>query len=232
MSASGFPKCFSGSRPGTHVGRDTYEYTQSNTQRQKYKHKHHCKQTNVCTDRERERERGRIRNTTQWLKMTGREVYGQSHKHTCKPAPWIYLFDFASSVHRSLRVRATVFSCWPQTPPHNPSPTTPTPTSSLWEHKLWKEILFIWLSPPLPLKWCMEVTHRNGSEKKKGKRRVVESFVCISSGATLLKYRLTCPQSPDTKTSKSNQQPASPFDNISKSRPELKWKISALIALI
>lgn len=120
MSARGFPKCFSGSRPGTHVGRDTYECTQSNTQRQKYKHKHHCKQTNVCTDRERERERGRISNTTQWLKMTGREVYGQSHKHTCKPAPWIYLFDFASSVHRSLRVRATVFSCWPQTPPSPP----------------------------------------------------------------------------------------------------------------
>lgn len=57
MSARGFPKCFSGSRPGTHVGRDTYECTQSNTQRQKYKHKHHCKQTNVCTDRERERAR-------------------------------------------------------------------------------------------------------------------------------------------------------------------------------
>ena len=163
MSARGFPKCFSGSRPGTHVGnthRDKRTCTQGrNTHTQTPFH--------TDTRMERERERGLIRNREQWLKMTGGEVYGQSHKHTRKPAPWIYLFDFASSVHRSLRVRATVFNCWPQTP-HAPAPAAPS-SSPLWEHKLWKEILFICLFPPLPLKWCMEVTHRHGREKKEGK---------------------------------------------------------------
>lgn len=154
-----------GLAPTWETHRGTYEHTHTAIHKDRNTH------TNTVSHRhtygKRERERGLIKNREHWLKMTGWEVYGQSHKQARKPAPWIYLFDFASSVHRSLRVRATVFNCWPQTP-HAPSPAAPS-SSSLWEYKLWKEILFICLFPPLPLKWCMEVTHRHGREKKEGK---------------------------------------------------------------
>lgn len=168
MSARGFPKCFPGSRPAIHVGNvDTNTHT--------CKHKRHFAQTNVWWERKKERGKERERERdwsatvlSDWRWQAGR-VTGSC---TCKPAPWIYLFDFASSVHRSLRVRATVFNCWPQDPlPTPPPPPPPMPaassSSSLREYKLWKESLFICLFPPLlPLKWCMEVTHRHGGENR------------------------------------------------------------------
>ena len=99
------------------------------------------------------------------MKMTGIEVYGQSHKHTRKPAPWIYLFDFASSVHRSLRVRATVFNCWPQTPPHplRPPPPHLVPFENINSGK--RSCLFAFSSP------SPEMVHGSDSqawERKEG----------------------------------------------------------------
>lgn len=137
--------------------------------------------------------------------MTGREVYGQSHKHTRKPAPYVYLFDFASSVHRSLRVRATVFSFWPQTPQ---KPFACCPPSHLFPFEninSGKRSCLFAFFPPLPLKWCMEVTHRHGREKKEGRRTVEESFVCKPSGATLKKILAHEPSLP--KQTKKKTQP-------------------------
>lgn len=98
-------------------------------------------------ERETEREVWSATENSDWKWQAG--GFTGSRTNTRKPAPWIYLFDFASSIHRSLRVRATVFNCWPQTP-HAPSPAASS-SRSLWEYKLWKEILFICLFPPLPL---------------------------------------------------------------------------------
>lgn len=121
--------------------------------------------------REEKKERERERSTTvlsDW-RWQARRFTGSC---TCKPAPWIYLFDFASSVHRSLWVRATVFNCWPQDPLSQihppPCPLSPhlVPAENINSGK--RACLFAFSLHLLPLKWCMEVTHRHGRGKKVG----------------------------------------------------------------
>lgn len=147
MSARGFPKCFPGSRPAIHVGNVG---TNTHMQTQTPFHTDTCMKSGRKQERKRKRERSAtVLSDWRWqaTRFTG--------SCTCKPAPWIYLFDFASSVHRSLWVRATVFNCWPQDPLSQIHPPIPaaSSSSSLREYKLWKESLFICLFPPPPSPW-------------------------------------------------------------------------------
>lgn len=166
MSARDFPKCFPGSRPAIHVGNVG---TNTHMQTQTPFHADTCMKRGGKQERKRKRERERSATVLNDWRWQARRFTGSC---TCKPAPWIYLFDFASSVHRSLWVRATVFNCWPQDPlsqirpPCLLLPPHLVPFENINSGK--RACLFAFSLHLLPLKWCMEVTHRHGRGKKVG----------------------------------------------------------------
>lgn len=138
------------------------------------KYKHHFTQTYVW--REGENKRGKEREREWERSATGLsdwrwQAWRFTGSCTCKPAPWIYLFDFASSVHRSLWVRATVFNCWPQDPLSQIRPPCLLPPHLVPFENInsgRRTCLFAFSLHLLPLKWCMEVTHRHRRGNKVG----------------------------------------------------------------
>lgn len=137
--------------------------------------------------REEKKERERDWSATvlsDWRWQAGR-VTGSC---TCKPAPWIYLFDFASSVHRSLRVRATVFNCWPQDPlqtppsllPRCPLPPHLVPFENINSGK--RACLFAFSLPSFPWngawKWLTGMEEKTGSGVGGGGRGAVYTHWC------------------------------------------------------